>query len=167
MDNPVVVRTREVAAEVGLATLRFNFRGVGASTGTHGGGEAEREDVAAALAALGERLPAGAAVGLLGYSFGAWVSARVAAGRAGLRALALVAPPLRMLPMGDGLSVPEPCLLVAGTRDPSCAVEDLQRLGAALAGAEVVIIDGADHFFFGKLFPMGEILSGWAQAIAT
>jgi alpha/beta superfamily hydrolase len=167
MDNPVVVRARDVAAEVGLATLRFNFRGVGASTGTHGGGEAERDDIAAALAALAERLPAGAPVGLLGYSFGAWVSARVASGSAGLRALALVAPPLRMLPMGDGLSVPDPCLLVAGTRDPYCAVEDLQRLGATLAGAEVAVIDGADHFFFGKLFPLGEAVRAWARRWAA
>ena len=45
MDNPVVVRAAEVCADLGLATLRFNFRGVGGSTGTHGRGIAERIDV--------------------------------------------------------------------------------------------------------------------------
>ena len=56
MDNPVVIRMAEVAQSIGVATLRFNFRGVGASSGKHGGGEAEQEDVKAALGALAERL---------------------------------------------------------------------------------------------------------------
>ena len=49
MDNPVVVRAAEVARDLGLATVRFNFRGVGQSTGEHGKGVAERLDVEAAL----------------------------------------------------------------------------------------------------------------------
>ena len=49
MENPVVVRAVEVASDLGLATLRFNFRGVGRSTGEHGGGRAEQDDVLAAL----------------------------------------------------------------------------------------------------------------------
>ena len=49
MENPVVVRAAEVCAALGLTTLRFNFRGVGGSTGTHGGGVAERVDVEAAI----------------------------------------------------------------------------------------------------------------------
>src|SRR5437867_9908494 len=96
MDNPVVIRVAEVAESLGIATLRFNFRGVGASTGQHGGGEAEVEDIKAARAAMAERLPAGSAIGLAGYSFGAAVAARVAATTSDLPALALVAPPLGM-----------------------------------------------------------------------
>src|SRR5262249_34552016 len=57
MDNPVVVRAVEVAAEAGIATLRFNFRGVGTSEGSHGGGAGEQDDVRAALAALRAHLP--------------------------------------------------------------------------------------------------------------
>ena len=82
MHNPVVVRASEVAQGLGLATLRFNFRGVGASTGVHDEGKGEQDDVLAALDMLAARLPAGRQVGLAGYSFGSWVSARVvAAGR--------------------------------------------------------------------------------------
>ena len=90
MENPVVVRVAEVAQGVGMATLRFNFRGVGASGGVHAGGEGEQDDVAAALAALAGRLPAESPIGLAGYSFGAWVAARVAAAMPSLPALALV-----------------------------------------------------------------------------
>jgi uncharacterized protein len=52
MDNPVVVRAQEVCAALGLATLRFNFRGVGGSSGEHGAGVDEQADAGAALDAL-------------------------------------------------------------------------------------------------------------------
>src|SRR5262245_62689887 len=96
MHNPVVVRAVEVCADQGLATLRFNFRGVGASTGAHGGGVAEKLDVEAALAHLREVLDPTVPVALIGYSFGATISAHLA-GRQGtisaLAGLALIAPP--------------------------------------------------------------------------
>lgn len=59
MDNPVVVRAAEVAREAGLGTLRFNFRGVGASEGSHDNGRGEQDDVRAALATLRARLDRG------------------------------------------------------------------------------------------------------------
>src|SRR4030095_7106968 len=105
--NPVVVRAAEVAREAGLATLRFNFRGVGASEGSHDHGRGEQEDVRAALATLRTRLAG--PLGLAGYSFGAWVSSRVAVPAAGLTALGLIAPPLSMFGFDtldpDGLSL--------------------------------------------------------------
>src|SRR5262245_48015227 len=78
MDNPVVIRAAEVAREVGVATLRFNFRGTGASGGVHDRGIGEQDDARAAIATLRARLGPDRPVGLSGYSFGAWVSARVA-----------------------------------------------------------------------------------------
>src|SRR5712691_11508132 len=99
MDNPVVVRVAEVCRELGLATLRFNFRGVGASTGNHGHGRDERHDLAAALAHLAAALPSMAPLGLAGYSFGASVAAGLAAEPGDLpmlAAVALIAPPLVM-----------------------------------------------------------------------
>ena len=162
MDNPVVVRVAEAAQGLGVATLRFNFRGVGASTGKHGGGESEGDDVKAALGAMAERLPGGAQIGLAGYSFGAAVSARVAATASALPALALVAPPLGMYDLDFLTRVPAPSLLVAGTKDEYCPVDALRRLGERL-GAEVQIVEGAEHFFFGKLYPLGEAVERWLR----
>jgi len=162
MDNPVVIRVAEVAQALGVTTLRLNFRGVGASSGVHGEGEAEREDIRTALAFLTSRLPAGVRPGLAGYSFGAWVSARIVAEGDPVSALALVAPPLNMRALDFLGAVPDPTLLVAGTRDQYCAVDDLERLGQRL-GSEVAIIEGAEHFFFGKLFPLGQAVEGWLR----
>ena len=161
MDNPVVVRAADVAREAGLSTLRFNFRGVGGSGGSHGQGDAERDDVRAALLCLTDRLPPAHPLGLAGYSFGAWVSSRVAGSRAGLAALGLIAPPLSLLgfPPLDGLRAS--ILLVVGSRDPYCSTGDIRRLAESHPQAETVIVEGADHFFFGKLFPLGEAVRGW------
>src|SRR5439155_17501983 len=100
MDNPVVVRAAEVATESGLSTLRFNFRGVGRSSGTHDRGEGEGHDLKAALEMLRNRLPPGRPLGLAGYSFGAWIAARVTASGVPLTALCLIAPPLSMFDFG-------------------------------------------------------------------
>jgi alpha/beta superfamily hydrolase len=166
MDNPVVIRVAEVAQAIGVATLRFNFRGVGASTGKHGEGEAEQDDVRAALAMLAGRLPAGSAVGLAGYSFGAWVAAGVVAGGTEVAALGLVAPPLEMRDLDALVRVPEPTLIVAGTKDQYCPVDALRQLGRRL-GIEATFIEGAEHFFFGKLFPLGEVVERWLRRWAV
>ena len=162
MDNPVVVRVAEVAQGLGMATLRFNFRGVGASGGVHSGGEGEQDDVAAALETLARRLPAESPIGLAGYSFGAWVAARVAAAMPALPALALLAPPLGMYDLDFLGHVPSDTLLLSGSRDQYCPTEALERLGLRL-GTGVEIIEGAEHFFFGKLFPMSEAVERWLR----
>jgi hypothetical protein len=161
MDNPVITRAAEVALALGVSTLRFNFRGVGGSSGAHDEGRGEQEDCQAALASLRSRLEPESPVGLLGYSFGAWIAAQVATGRTDLAGLALVAPPLAMYSF-DGLPQDRPLMLVAGSRDPYCPATDLVRLAKRL-GTEPRIIDGAEHFFFGKLFPLGTAIEGWLR----
>jgi alpha/beta superfamily hydrolase len=170
MDNPVVIRAAEVCADQGLATLRFNFRGVGGSTGSHGQGIAERTDVETALADMAARLPARAPVGLLGYSFGAVVAAHAGAGHPGLAGLCLVAPPLSFA----GVSLPPalatlagPLAVVAGSQDEYCPLEALRALPATFPSARVAVVEGANHFFFGKLFPLGEHVATWARAMGT
>lgn len=168
MDNPVVVRAAEVCRETGLATIRFNFRGVGASTGVHDEGRGEQDDLAAALDHLTGVLPPGATLAALGYSFGATIVGRLALRRP-LAGVALIAPPLAMPALADldGLSsVAGRILLVAGTADTYCPRDALERLGHAVPRATVRTVDGADHFFFGKLFPLGEIVGAWATSVA-
>jgi alpha/beta superfamily hydrolase len=167
MENPVVLRAAEVGQETGLSTLRFNFRGVGRSTGAHAQGEGEQDDLEAALAMLQSHLPPGRPLSLAGYSFGAWVAARVAGRTLPLAGLCLIAPPLAMFDFEtpDGLDMET--LLVAGTRDAYCRPDDLDRLAQRLPAARTLRIEGADHFFFGKLFPLGEAIRGWARRWAA
>ena len=168
MENPVVVRVAEVCRETGLATLRFDFRGVGASTGVFDEGRGEQDDLDAALDHLAAALPAGASVAAAGYSFGAAVAARVAMRRS-LAGLALIAPALAMPALADlgNLAAFEPPLLVvAGTADQYCPPDALERLARAVPRATVRTVEGADHFFLGKLFPLGGIVGEWARVLA-
>jgi alpha/beta superfamily hydrolase len=119
--------------------------------------------VRAALATLGNRLPGGS-LGLVGYSFGAWVSSRVADSAPEVEAVCLIAPPVNMLDFDAVAPGRRDFLVAAGTRDPYCPVADLDRLAARLPAGSVARIDGADHFFFGKLFPLGEEVRRWALA---
>ena len=94
MTSNVVLAAVEGLDAQGIAALRFNFRGSGASEGTHDDGKGERDDVRAALSfAAGLHELDATRIGLAGYSFGAGMSAAVASDE--LPALALIAMPLR------------------------------------------------------------------------
>jgi len=162
MDNPVVVRVQQVCAELGLATLRFNFRGVGGSSGTHGGAVGEQDDARAALDALARATGTGP-LAVAGYSFGAWVAALVGYRDARVAALALIAPPLATYDFGGVELTRVPTLALAGTADPYCPAGDFQRFAARFAWVTPAVIEGADHFFFGKLYPLGEAIGDWAR----
>ena len=164
MDSGVVVAAVEAAARRNLATLRFNFRGVGASTGQHDEGRGEQEDVGAALAEMRRRLPAGAAVGLAGYSFGAVVATSVAR-KTAVAGLALIAPPLRLTSLPSPAAVSGPVVVIVGAEDQYCPPAALVDLREAMPQATVSVLEGADHFFFGSLDALAEVLDGWAAAI--
>jgi uncharacterized protein len=151
MANNVVLTAVRALAARGMAALRFNFRGVGRSTGTYGGGLEEAMDVAAALAFLKSRVPGPYYV--VGYSFGAAV-----AGRALLQGLAAdgaicIAPPIAFMDLSFLPQVPGLKLILAGDRDELCPLAGLQALMAASqpppgeTPAEIRVIAGADHFF--------------------
>jgi hypothetical protein len=168
MENPVVVRAAEVCADLGLAALRFNFRGVGGSTGTHGGGIAERLDVETAIDSLRGDRTSDVGVAVVGYSFGALVAAHVAASRPEVAGLCLIAPPLGLA----GASLPPalgafsgPLCIVAGTRDEYCPTAAVDKVRQAFPNARLTLVEGANHFFLGKLFPLGEEVAAWARAV--
>ncbi len=166
MDNPVVVRAAEVCREGGLATLRFNFRGVGKSGGIHGEGEGEQEDVLGALTLLGKVLGPAVSLGVIGYSFGAWVGSRVGCAHDRVSAVVAIAPPVTAYDFRFLRECRKPLLLLAGSRDPYCPRAEFETLAAALPSARSSLIEGADHFFFGKLYPLGEAVAAWARAFS-
>ena len=168
MDNGVVARIVQACADAGLATLRFNFRGVGTSTGEHDGGRGEQRDLESALDHLAGHLGSDA-VAAAGYSFGSMVVAAVAARRPSLCGEALVAPTLAAATAKlDGLAAfTSPLLIVAGTRDTYCPRDVLGSAAAALPRAEVRLLEAADHFFGGALGPLGEAVEAWARRLGA
>jgi hypothetical protein len=108
------------------ATLRFNFRGVGASEGEHDGGAGEADDAAAAVAFLaGQTGVQKDGVVLAGYSFGSIAAMTAAPKISGLSALVLVALPLKMADAGALKGFAGPIVLAAGDGDMYCPVPQL------------------------------------------
>jgi alpha/beta superfamily hydrolase len=152
MHNNVVEAILAALWQAGYATLRFNFRGVGASEGEHEAGPGEVDDALAAmsfiLAQPGVRKEDAA---MTGYSFGAMVALSAGYERAEIARIVAVALPLVMADarVPDGAS--KPVLLVSGDRDSHSPVVGLQALASRIgASARLEIITGADHFFGGR-----------------
>ena len=154
LHQPVVHHVAKACRAHGLATLRFNFRGVGASGGVYSGLE-EFRDVRAATAFLRAELPADAPVSLAGYSFGAVMASLAVLDGEPAAALALVAFPLRWDEFVPGWfdrfgEYGGPVIAVGGERDivaPPAEVEAFLR-GVGL-DPTMVVVPGADHFFAG------------------
>jgi uncharacterized protein len=151
MFNNVVEAILAAMWQAGYATLRFNFRSVGASEGEHEGGPGEVDDAVAAmtflLAQQGVRKEDAA---MTGYSFGAMVALSAGYERAEVARIVAVALPLAMADARIPSGASKPVLLVSGDQDSYSPVAGLQALKAKIGdSARLEIIAGTDHFFGG------------------
>jgi alpha/beta superfamily hydrolase len=166
MHNIVPVTLSRVLPEHGIATVRFNFRGTGRSTGTHGGGQAEAADVRAAVdvaAATFEGRP----VVAVGYSFGADVL--LAVEHRALRAVVAVAPPLAVLPVEQLRSCrgTAPTLVLAAEHDQFRPADDAGVLVAQWPGTRFGAIAGADHFLAGATGRVADAVVEFVEPLIT
>ena len=164
MHNPVVVAISRALARDGVATLRFDFRGVGASGGVHGGGEPEIDDAGAAVDKLAS-LTGLPRIVLCGYSFGAWIALQLAAADARVAAVAAVAPPIAMPGVALAHTMNAPLLVIAGDRDTYCPARDAESLVAGRDRSKAMILRGADHFLAGREDEVGRMVAGFVAGI--
>lgn len=152
MENKIVTTLAKTFAELGFAALRFNFRGVGTSSGEFDEGNGEVADALTvtryALKEYGD-LP----LILSGFSFGGYVQAR-AAQQLPPRQLVLIAPAVTRYPMPP---VPHNTLLVHGELDEVVSLADVMQW-ARPQRLPIVILPGAVHFFHGRLDQLKEIV---------
>jgi uncharacterized protein len=147
MHNKVVFRIAQALGDVGMPVLRFNFRGVGRSTGYYDEGIGEADDVRTALDYLESRYP-DVPICLAGFSFGAWVGLPVGCADARVRQLVGVGVPVRLLQVSSLAHCSNPKLIVQGDHDQYGPLDALMPWYRALAEPKhLSIIDSADHFF--------------------
>jgi alpha/beta superfamily hydrolase len=153
----------------GFPVLRFNFRGTGLSQGEHDHGRGEMDDVRAALDWLDREfhLP----LIFAGFSFGAAVGLPVACADARVQAVIGLGIPVapideRAYDFSFLQTCAKPKLLVSGARDQFGPGAQLQRLVDALPEPrKLVLIEGADHFFEGRLRELRETIEDWVKGI--
>jgi uncharacterized protein len=166
MSNNVVEAVLEALWARGLATLRFNFRGVGRSEGEFDNGLGEADDAVAAVRFLTAHKGVQAADALLaGYSFGAATALRAAASTEAVAGIVAVALPLGMIDPSVLGAVAKPIVLLAGDQDSYCPAKHLAALAERLGPlARLRIIAGADHFFAAREH---EIVAALKEMLAT
>lgn len=154
MSNAIIIRLRDRLLEMGIATLAFNFRGVGASEGEFGGGGAEANDVIGAMTFLRSRPEVQAdRCGIVGYSFGAVMALKAAAALGDVSACGLAGFATEVDEDGLGETahlsrVKCPLIFVSGTEDIYSKPAGLSQLVAEYnLTAQVVPLEGVDHFF--------------------
>ena len=167
LHNKVVFRAARGLEAANIATLRFNFRGAGVSGGHYEGGEGEQEDVAAAIEWAKKKLAAGGKLLVGGFSFGSWVSSRVACERTDVDAMFLIGTPVNKYDLRYLHDCERPMLFIHGTQDEHGDVAKLEKLVEGIRNAESVIITGADHFFTKQLEALEETIKVWAEEIVA
>ncbi len=168
MHNKVVFHAMKALHAFGWPVLRFNFRGTGLSGGEHGEGRGEVDDVRAALDWLDAefRLP----LIFAGFSFGAAVGLRAACPDQRVRALISLGTPVeaegRLYEYDFLVRCLKPKLFLSGSEDQFGPRAALLKLAAsALPPKQLVLIQGADHFFEGHLEEMRDAITEWVRRI--
>jgi alpha/beta superfamily hydrolase len=170
MHNSVITTAVEAASQEGFSTLRFNFRGVGESTGSYGEGIGERGDVEAVVEYLSLKLKDfDPPLILLGYSFGAWAGLPIGVRDRRIQGMVAIAPPLEMYDFEFLKGCQKRKLFIAGNRDLFCPSSLLEEWYQQLEEPKsLTIISGADHFFFFHtrhlIEPLREFFSGTVRS---
>jgi len=171
LHNKVVFHTMKALNRFGFPVLRFNFRGTGLSQGEHDNGYGEIDDVRASLEWLDREfhLP----IIFAGFSFGAAVGLSAACSDSRVQAAIGVGIPVvpadeRTYDFDFLQDCAKPKLFVSGARDQFGPQEKLQEVVAQAAGPKkLVVIDGADHFFEGRLRELREAIESWVGEVTA
>jgi alpha/beta superfamily hydrolase len=159
MHNSVVDTVAKVYGELGWSTMRFNFRGVGASQGSYDQGQGEQDDLQAAIDFLSTK--GIQKIHLAGYSFGAWVisrwSQRISASG---HHIILVSPPVAFLDFEDIGPIAGLAGVIAGERDHIAPPDKITAmLPRWQPGIQLQVLKRTDHFFTGRLNSLEQSLA--------
>lgn len=153
MHNKVVYTTSRALNELGIKTVRFNFRGVGDSTGNYSNGVGETDDLLAVLHWLTAVIP-GDEICLAGFSFGAYVATRTAS-LFKAKLLITIAPPVQSFDFSTLIIPSYPWVVIQGEEDeivaPTLVYNFVENLDPA---PKLIKIPHAGHFFHGKLIEL-------------
>ena len=161
MHNKVVYQTAKILHRHGMAVLRFNFREVGLSEGTHDKGRGEADDVRTAVDYLAAEFPSRPIL-LAGFSFGAWVGLRVGCEDSRVSDLVGLGIPVNDSDFSYLADCAKPKLFLLGGRDQFASRERVEKLFLQLPEPkELYFVRDADHFFKDHLPEMAGALDAW------
>jgi alpha/beta superfamily hydrolase len=164
LHNKVVYQAAKALDSLGMPVLRFNFRGAGLSEGKHDRGMGERDEVRTALDFLAQEFPRTPLL-LAGFSFGSWVGLRVGCEDERVEKLIGIGAPVNHSDFSYLQRCAKPKLFVQGSKDQFGDPAKLRSIVGELPGEnEVVVVDGVDHFFTGRIEELGAAMVGWMRS---
>jgi alpha/beta superfamily hydrolase len=157
MQNKVVTTLARVFKELGIASIRFNFRGVGQSQGEYDAGVGEGQDLLRLLDLCQQEMP-GVQYVFAGFSFGSYVTYRAAA-QSPHALLISVAPSVHHYNYAEFPNTPRPWIIVQGDIDEVVPVEKV-RAFVSQSPSPIVYLEckATSHFFHGKLVELKSVL---------
>ena len=160
LDSPVLTELAFACTQAGVGSLRFNWRGVGASAGEPSGGALEADcDYGSALDHLAETVGGPLVAG--GYSFGAAAALRAAVGNPRVTRVVLVSPPPQLVDAAAVARFIGRALIVTGALDAIAPPDALGVLAARARRGQFAVLPGCDHFFGAGLAELGREVSAW------
>ena len=170
MHNKVVYRAAQGLLDAGLVTLRFNFRGVGNSTGAHSDGDGEKQDVLDALDYLSENYP-NREITFAGFSFGSRVGSEATMDDDRVVRLISIGTPVDKYDFSYLKNLRKPILFVHGDEDGFGPLEALNSLVAQVAentDTKLIVFQNCGHFFDNHLTQLRDTIHDWVlEKIAT
>ena len=158
MHTKAVYQAAKALARIGCEVLRFNFRGAGTSAGAFDDGPGEMEDFRAGLAFMQARHPA-APVWAGGMSFGAWIALTVGTDDPRVSTLIGIAMPVTRYDFEPVARSTKPKFFIHGERDEICSEKAMRAFYARCREPkELVVLDGADHVFDGKVSEVADAI---------
>ena len=156
MHTKALYRAAKSMPRIGVAGLRFNFRGVGGSGGTFDAGPGEKEDFKAAISFMSERYP-DLPIWAAGMSFGSWIAMIAGAEDARVSLLLGIAPPVDRYDFDALKTCTLPKFIIHGEADELISIKDVRKFYSQLPEPkELVTIEDANHLFEGKTSLVGE-----------
>lgn len=164
MNNKVTYNMYKTFADQGFSVLRFNFRGVGRSEGKFDDGVGELADATTAMDWLQAQNPNSNIFWIAGFSFGSWIALQLVMRRPEIIGFIAVSPPMNKYDFSFLVPCPAPGLIIQGDSDNIVPEEYANKLYTKLssqraAQVDYSVINGADHFFEGKLDEFNNIIS--------
>jgi uncharacterized protein len=159
MHTKVVFQAAKAFCRLGCAVLRFNFRGVGVSDGAFSGGDGELEDYRAGLDFMARRFP-GVPLWAAGVSFGSWVAMTAGAQDDRVTTLVGIAVPAKLYDFTAVKASHKPKYVIHGEHDQLCPLRAVWEMyGQSSEPKELVVIDGADHLFDGRVSEVADAIA--------
>jgi alpha/beta superfamily hydrolase len=147
MQNNVVVAMITSFFINGFSTLRFNFRGVGRSSGSYDNGIGEQEDISGAVSWMRQKGKTN--ILLAAYSFGAWVGAKWLQNNEIEHPAVLVSPPINVMDFDFSALTGKVGLIICAEKDQFCSCEQMKDIARSI-NCRFELIPDADHFYFGN-----------------